>query len=192
MRSPEQFWKRAAVQPQGIDVDGSSTASTSPTRARTRSSCSATPVRSSQPEGPTGVTDTSITLTGNVDPAGRGDITECRFEYGFDTTYGSTCPARPIQRRRRRAPTSPPPPTSPRRSRDCPRGRRGAAPRRRQRSRCFGLRSGPHLQDDRCAGDRQPRRRTPDGDVRRPHRASQPQRAGNHLPLRIRAYCRVR
>jgi hypothetical protein len=43
----------------------------------------------------TGVTDNSVTLTGNVDPAGRGDINECYFEYGFDRAYGQVVPCSP-------------------------------------------------------------------------------------------------
>jgi hypothetical protein len=44
---------------------------------------------------PTGATESSVTLTGHIDPAGRGDITECRFEYGFDKTYGAVLPCTP-------------------------------------------------------------------------------------------------
>ena len=44
---------------------------------------------------PTNVTTSSVTLTGHVDPAGRGDITECHFEYGFDRTYGTILPCTP-------------------------------------------------------------------------------------------------
>jgi hypothetical protein len=44
---------------------------------------------------PTNVTAHAVTLTGTIDPAGRGDVTECRFEYGFDTTYGHTVPCVP-------------------------------------------------------------------------------------------------
>ena len=44
---------------------------------------------------PTGVTESSATLTGRIDPAGYGDITACHFEYGFDTTYGRTLPCTP-------------------------------------------------------------------------------------------------
>ena len=44
---------------------------------------------------PTNVTDSSATLTAHIDPAGRGDITSCRFDYGFDTGYGSSVPCTP-------------------------------------------------------------------------------------------------
>ena len=44
---------------------------------------------------PTGITESSVTLTGNIDPAGRGNITECRFEYGFDKGYGTILPCTP-------------------------------------------------------------------------------------------------
>jgi hypothetical protein len=44
---------------------------------------------------PTGLTESDATLTGHIDPAGRGDITSCHFEYGFDKTYGSSVPCSP-------------------------------------------------------------------------------------------------
>ena len=44
---------------------------------------------------PTGVSDFGVTLDVNVDPAGRGAITECHFEYGFDKSYGTVLPCEP-------------------------------------------------------------------------------------------------
>jgi hypothetical protein len=44
---------------------------------------------------PTDVTETGATLTGHIDPAGHGPITSCRFEYGLETTYGTTLPCSP-------------------------------------------------------------------------------------------------
>ena len=44
---------------------------------------------------PSAATTSSVTLTGHVDPAGRGEISECFFEYGFDKTYGSKVPCTP-------------------------------------------------------------------------------------------------
>ena len=44
---------------------------------------------------PTSVTESSATLTAHIDPAGRGAITGCRFEYGFDTGYGASIPCSP-------------------------------------------------------------------------------------------------
>ncbi len=44
---------------------------------------------------PTGITESSVTLTGHIDPAGRGDITDCRIEFGFDKTYGTSLPCTP-------------------------------------------------------------------------------------------------
>ena len=35
---------------------------------------------------------TSATVSGQADPAGRGDITECTFEYGITTSYGKSAP----------------------------------------------------------------------------------------------------
>jgi hypothetical protein len=53
----------------------------------------ARPVVATRP--PADVTSSSVTLTGHIDPAGRGDVKECRFEYGFDKTYGNTVPCAP-------------------------------------------------------------------------------------------------
>ena len=44
---------------------------------------------------PTDLKTTSVTLTGQVDPEGRGEISECKFEYGFNTNYGRTVPCSP-------------------------------------------------------------------------------------------------
>jgi len=44
---------------------------------------------------PTNVTDSAVTLTGHIDPLGRGDIVSCYFEYGFDKTYGTKLPCTP-------------------------------------------------------------------------------------------------
>ena len=40
-------------------------------------------------------TESGTTLTGHIDPAGRGPIVACHFEYGFDETYGSSIPCTP-------------------------------------------------------------------------------------------------
>jgi hypothetical protein len=40
-------------------------------------------------------TESEVTLTGHIDPAGRGNITSCYFEYGYDQTYGHTVPCSP-------------------------------------------------------------------------------------------------
>src|SRR5262245_32814354 len=45
--------------------------------------------------GATNITGTSATLNGNVDPANGGDVTECHFEYGTDTSYGNSVPCAP-------------------------------------------------------------------------------------------------
>lgn len=44
---------------------------------------------------PSNVKTSSVTLTGHIDPAGRGEITECHFEYGYDKTYGYNLPCSP-------------------------------------------------------------------------------------------------
>ena len=41
------------------------------------------------------VTQTSVALAAHIDPAGRGAITSCRFEYGFTINYGSSIPCSP-------------------------------------------------------------------------------------------------
>jgi DNA-binding beta-propeller fold protein YncE len=40
-------------------------------------------------------TETSVTLNAHIDPAGRGAITACHVEYGFDKSYGATVPCAP-------------------------------------------------------------------------------------------------
>ncbi|MGA8746209.1 MAG: hypothetical protein WB507_10135 [Solirubrobacterales bacterium] len=44
---------------------------------------------------PEEVTESAITLVGQIEPAGRGEITSCHFEYGFDRSYGTTLPCSP-------------------------------------------------------------------------------------------------
>ena len=44
---------------------------------------------------PAEVSESEITLTGQIEPAGRGEITECHFEYGFEETYGTIVPCTP-------------------------------------------------------------------------------------------------
>ncbi len=44
---------------------------------------------------PTNATDSTVTLTGHIDPLGRGDVVSCYFEYGFDKTYGTKLPCTP-------------------------------------------------------------------------------------------------
>ena len=46
---------------------------------------------------PTGVGHTSATLTGQVapDPVGGGDVSDCHFEIGTDTSYGTNVPCQP-------------------------------------------------------------------------------------------------
>jgi hypothetical protein len=53
----------------------------------------ARPIVTTEPA--TDVTTSSATLNGHVDPAGRGNITSCHFEYGFDKTYGYSVPCAP-------------------------------------------------------------------------------------------------
>ena len=45
---------------------------------------------------PTEIGETSVTLTGHLEPGKRGgDITKCRFEYGFTDDYGLSLPCSP-------------------------------------------------------------------------------------------------
>ena len=44
---------------------------------------------------PSEVSESEITLTGHVDPAGHGNITSCRFEYGINKAYGTSVPCSP-------------------------------------------------------------------------------------------------
>ncbi len=44
---------------------------------------------------PSEVTQSSLTLNATVDPAGRGAVTACRFEIGFDKSYGTVLPCVP-------------------------------------------------------------------------------------------------
>ncbi len=41
------------------------------------------------------LTQTSATISGHLDPAGRGNITECHFEYGATSSYGHSVPCSP-------------------------------------------------------------------------------------------------
>ncbi len=53
------------------------------------------PIDSTEPA--TDVRDTTAAISGKVDPAGRGNVTDCRFEYGLTNTYlgGGTAPCSP-------------------------------------------------------------------------------------------------
>ncbi len=43
----------------------------------------------------TDASESSVTLTGHIDPAGRGNVVSCHFEYGFERSYGSSVPCTP-------------------------------------------------------------------------------------------------
>ena len=51
------------------------------------------PIVTTEPQA--GATESEVTLAGHIDPANRGNITECYFEYGFDKNYGHTVPCSP-------------------------------------------------------------------------------------------------
>jgi hypothetical protein len=44
---------------------------------------------------PSNVSDSSVTMTGHIDPAGRGEVNSCRFEYGFTKAYDHALPCTP-------------------------------------------------------------------------------------------------
>ena len=41
------------------------------------------------------LSQTGATISGHLDPAGRGNITECKFEYGATSSYGQSAPCSP-------------------------------------------------------------------------------------------------
>jgi NHL repeat len=81
--------------PAGTDVDGVSHAVyvANSSSGDVAVFTDARPIVTTGPQSDT--TESSVTLTGTIDPAGRGDITECHFEFGFDTTYGTELPCVP-------------------------------------------------------------------------------------------------
>jgi hypothetical protein len=91
----DSFGSAQLSDPQGVGVDGSSHT----VYVADRGSSSVLVFADARPivtaGNPTDVTDTSVTFTGHVDPAGRGAVTECYFEYGFDRSYGKTIPCNP-------------------------------------------------------------------------------------------------
>ncbi len=42
------------------------------------------------------ITSSTAALSGHLDPAGTGEVTGCRFEYGTETSYGQTAPCSPL------------------------------------------------------------------------------------------------
>ncbi len=138
-------------------------------------------------------TDSTVTLTGHIDPAGRGDISQCYFEYGFDETYGARSRANPIRRRIRPGRTSPGRPTSPRRSPASPRGppaTTGSSRRTSPKDAASVRRRDLH--QHRAAGDHRARGGTTHRHDRRPGREDHSQRPRHPLPLRIRDDPRIR
>jgi hypothetical protein len=71
----------------GLAIDGVSGAAYVATAAGIQVYTSETPEVTINP--PSNVGQTSVTLNANVDPAGHGDVTDCRFERGTDTSYGT-------------------------------------------------------------------------------------------------------
>ena len=43
-------------------------------------------------EAPTELSESGATLHGSIDPAGRGNVTKCSFEYGTTVSYGQSIP----------------------------------------------------------------------------------------------------
>ncbi|MGA8744563.1 MAG: NHL repeat-containing protein [Solirubrobacterales bacterium] len=80
---------------QGVDVDGA-THTVYVANSNDNDVAEFSDVRPSVTTGPfTNATGSSVTLTGQIDPLGRGNITSCQFEWGFDKSYGHTAPCTP-------------------------------------------------------------------------------------------------
>lgn len=91
----DTFGSGDLTTPGGLSVDGSSHA----VYVTDRSANDVVVFDDARPitttGAPTEATESAVTITGHVDPAGRGAITTCFFEYGFDRTYGHTVPCEP-------------------------------------------------------------------------------------------------
>jgi hypothetical protein len=91
----DTFGGAQLASPQGVAVDGS----THTVYVADSAGNDVVAFRDARPMVTTGettnVTESTVTLTGHIDPAGRGNITECHFEYGFDKTYGADVPCTP-------------------------------------------------------------------------------------------------
>ena len=94
-----QFGAGRVAGNRGVDVNGSSgqvyVSSNPPAGSRVLIFGPLVPVPDVTTGDATNVSETSATLNGHVDPAGAGDITDCHFEYGTDTSYGNSVPCVP-------------------------------------------------------------------------------------------------
>jgi sugar lactone lactonase YvrE len=94
-----QFGAGLLAGSRGADIDGSTgnvyVSSNPPAGGRVVIFGPLVPVPDVTTGDATNVAETSATLNGHVDPAGAGDITDCHFEYGTDTSYGSSVPCVP-------------------------------------------------------------------------------------------------
>lgn len=94
-----EFGEGLVVNGRGVDVDVATgnvyVTSNPPAGGRVLIFGPLVPVPEAITGDATDVTPTTATLNGTADPADAGDITECHFEYGTDTTYGSSAPCVP-------------------------------------------------------------------------------------------------
>ena len=84
----------AVAGPMGVAVDGTSHTVYVADSASNDVAVfgDARPIVTVEPPTPT---ETSVTLNAHIDPAGRGAITGCHVEYGFDKSYGTAVPCSP-------------------------------------------------------------------------------------------------
>lgn len=91
----DSFGSAQLNQPRGVAVDGD-THAVYVANEGSNEVLVFTDARPIVTTGPTtGVTDDTVTFTGTINPAGRGDLTQCFFEYGFDEQYGNVVPCEP-------------------------------------------------------------------------------------------------
>ena len=91
----DAFGAGALSEARGLDLDGSSHLLYVANSAANDVAVFAEAAPTVTTDPPSSVTETSATLTGQVELSGHGPIVECRFEYGFTASYGHTLPCAP-------------------------------------------------------------------------------------------------
>ena len=85
----DSFGKGQLTSPRGVAVDGT-THTVYVADAGGNDVAEFTDARPIVTTGePINATESGMTLTGHIDPAGPAAITSCHFEYGFDKSYGA-------------------------------------------------------------------------------------------------------